>query len=105
MSTDFKKYLPKLQPWLDRLQNYFHVPIACAFEAAILLWHWHTGKDLGPNVQGTVFSFYALLGGHFVGSQVWPDKTPPPTVNVDVSNVNANTNTNTASAVADPSKG
>ena len=104
---DFKKYIPKLQPWLDRLQNYFHIPIACGFEAAILLWHWHTGKDLGPNVQGTVFSFYALLGGHFVGSQVWPDKTPSPTVNVDVSNVNANANTNIAdaSAVADPSKG
>jgi hypothetical protein len=98
---DFKKYLPKLQPWLDRLQNYFHIPIACAFQAAILGWHWHTGKDLGPNVQGTVFSFYALLGGHFVGSQVWPDKSAPTTVvNVD--------NTNTAQAAApaaDPSKG
>lgn len=110
MSIDFKRFLPKLQPWLDRLQNYFHIPIACTFEAAILLWHWHTGKDLGPNVQGTVFSFYALLGGHFVGSQVWPDKTQPaappadPTVNVTVDNSNT-ANVTAAPAVPDPSKG
>lgn len=71
---DFKKYLPKLQPYLDKVQNYMHVPIAMAFQAAILGWHWHTGKDLGTNVQGTVFSFYALLGGHFASSQIWPDK-------------------------------
>jgi len=78
------------------------------FEAAILLWHWHTGKDLGPNVQGTVFSFYALLGGHFVGSQVWPDKIPTaPTVDVNVNNNNTNTATAAAPAApaADPSKG
>jgi hypothetical protein len=108
MSIDFKKYLPKLQPWLDRLQNYMHIPIACAFQAAILLWHCHTGKDLGPNVQGTVFSFYALLGGHFVGSQVWPDKTTQaPTTIVNVDNDNSNTATATAApaAVPDPSKG
>ena len=74
MAFNFKSYLPHLQPLLDKLQNYFHIPIAMLFEGAILVWHWRSGRDLGPNVQGTVFSFYALLGGHFVGSQIWPDK-------------------------------
>ncbi len=104
-------HLPKFQPILDKLQNFMHIPIACAFEAGILVWMHFTHRDLPPNVTTTVQWFYALLGGHFVGSQVWPDKTAPATqVNVDVNNDNANTNSATANAAPvattpDPSKG
>jgi hypothetical protein len=69
-------------PWdkvWDIVINKAHVAIACACQGAIFVFHWKTGKDIGANVQGTVFSFYAFLAGHFGASQVWPDKNTPPT--------------------------
>lgn len=62
----------------DALINKCHVAIAAACQAAILVFHWKTGRDLPPGVQGTVNWFYTFLAGHFGASQVWPDKPAPP---------------------------
>lgn len=59
----------------DVLINKAHVGIAAAFQASVLIVHWKTGRDLGPNVQQTLNWFYLFLAGHFSASQVWPDKS------------------------------
>jgi hypothetical protein len=56
------------------LMNKGHVAVAAVCQGAILFYHWKTGRDIGPNVQSTVFTFYGFLAGHFTSSQVWPDK-------------------------------
>jgi hypothetical protein len=56
------------------LVNSSHVVIATACQASILTAHFFFHKDLSPTVQQTVNWFYTFLAGHFVGSQVWPDK-------------------------------
>ena len=62
----------------DVLINKAHVAIATAAQASVLIVHWKTGKDLGPNVQQTLNWFYMFLAGHFSASQVWPDKKDDP---------------------------
>lgn len=60
------------------LVNKAHVAIAVIFQAGVLVWHHVTGRDLGLNVTQSLTSFYMFLAGHFVSSQVWPDKPPTP---------------------------
>lgn len=61
----------------DVLINKAHVAIAVIFQAGVLVWHHKTGRDLGANVAQTLNWFYMFLAGHFVSSQVWPDKPAP----------------------------
>jgi hypothetical protein len=64
-------------PWdkvWDIVINKAHVVLAVLCQAAIFIMHWKFGKDISANVAQTVNWFYVFLGGHFVGSQVWPDK-------------------------------
>ncbi len=59
---------------LDAVVNKFHVILAFICQSAIIGYHFHTGKDLGSNVQNTVFSFYTFLGAHAFTYQKFPDK-------------------------------
>lgn len=59
--------------WLDTIINKFHVILAAVTQAAILAYHFRTGKDIGNGVQGTVYAFYGFLAGHAFTYQKYPD--------------------------------
>lgn len=62
---------------LDAFVNKFHIVLGTVCQAAIIVFHFRTGKDLGPGVVSSVYAFYALLAGHAFTYQMWPD-TPIP---------------------------
>lgn len=58
----------------DVLINKMHIVLAAVCQGGILLWHFHTGHDIGSGVQNTVYAYYAFLGGHALTYQKYPDK-------------------------------
>lgn len=62
--------------FLDTLINKFHIVLGTTAQAAIIVYHFKTGKDVGPGVVNTVYAFYAFLAGHALTYQRYPD-TPP----------------------------
>lgn len=62
----------------DVVINKFHIALATVCQTAIIVFHFKTGHDVGSGVQGTVYAFYAFLGGHALTYQKWPDPTVPP---------------------------
>jgi hypothetical protein len=60
---------------LARFTNDMHVPIALTVLIATTVYHFWSGKDLGPQYVSSLYAFYGFLAGHFGLSQKWPDKT------------------------------
>lgn len=62
---------------LDKLWDFFvnkgHVIVA-ALTQGVILYLDRSGHAIGASTQQTVNWFYLFLGGHFIGSQKWPDK-------------------------------
>lgn len=58
----------------DVIINKFHVALAAICQGVIFVVHFKTGKDIGANVQGTVYAFYGFLAGHALTYQKYPDK-------------------------------
>lgn len=71
--------LPLKTPWsfdrvLDVLINKFHIVLGSAAQAAILVYHFKTGHDIGSGIQNTVYGYYAFLAGHALTYQKYPDQ-------------------------------
>jgi len=62
---------------LDTIVNKFHVILGAATQAAIILYHFKTGHDIGAGVQNTIYAFYAFLLGHAATYQKYPDAPEP----------------------------
>jgi len=58
---------------LDTLINKFHIILGSAAQAAIFVYHFKTGHDIGSGVQNTVYGYYAFLAGHALTYQRYPD--------------------------------
>lgn len=65
------------QRTLDTLINKFHIVLGTAAQAAILIYHFKTGKDVGPGVINSVYAYYAFLAGHALTYQKFPDGPDP----------------------------
>ena len=61
----------------DTIINKLHIALGCVVQAAIIAYHFRTGRDLGPGVTNTVYAFYAFLLGHAGVYQKWPDSEKP----------------------------
>ena len=59
---------------LAKFVNDLHVPIALTVLTATSVFHFYSGKDLGPQYVNSLYAFYGFLGAHFGCSQKWPDK-------------------------------
>lgn len=59
--------------FLDTIINKFHIVLGTGAQAAIIVYHFKTGKDVGPGVVNTVYAFYAFLAGHALTYQKYPD--------------------------------
>jgi hypothetical protein len=59
---------------LDTAINKFHIILGSAAQAAVFVYHFKTGHDLGAGVQNTVYGYYAFLAGHALTYQKYPDK-------------------------------
>jgi hypothetical protein len=59
---------------LDKLTNKFHIILGCAAQASLIVYHFKTGKDLGPGLVNATYAFYAFLLGHAATYQKWPDQ-------------------------------
>lgn len=59
---------------LDALINKFHIILASTAQAAVLVYHFKTGHDLGSGVQNSLFAYYAFLAGHAFTYQKYPDQ-------------------------------
>lgn len=63
---------------LDTLINKFHIILGSAAQAAVFIYHFKTGHDIGSGVQNTVYGYYAFLAGHALTYQRFPDKDDSP---------------------------
>lgn len=63
----------KLDKILDIVINKFHIILGAVAQAAIFVYHFKTGHDIGAGVQNTVYAYYAFLLGHAGVYQKWPD--------------------------------
>jgi len=58
----------------DTIINKLHVVLGCVTQGTLIVYHFHSGKDLGPGLVSTVYAFYGFLLGHAATYQKWPDK-------------------------------
>jgi hypothetical protein len=58
---------------LDNIVNRFHMVLGGLCQASVIVYHYKTGRDLGPIVSSTVFAFYGFLLGHAGVYQFKPD--------------------------------
>lgn len=70
--------MQNLQPIFDTITNKFHIILASAVQAAIIVYYFRTGRDVGPGVQNTVYGYYAFLAGHALAYQKYPDTAGTP---------------------------
>jgi hypothetical protein len=56
---------------LDRLKNDFHIPVGLGVFGVTSVFHFWTGKDLGPQYVNSIYALYAFLGGHALGQMKW----------------------------------
>jgi hypothetical protein len=70
-----------LNRYLDLLINKFHIILGTGAQAAVLVYHFKTGRDIGPGIQNSLYGYYAFLAGHALTYQKYPDadtvQTPP----------------------------
>jgi len=68
--------------YLDLLINKFHIILGTGAQAAVLVYHFKTGHDIGPGIQNSLYGYYAFLGAHALTYQKYPDaddaKAPTP---------------------------
>lgn len=64
----------KLDAALDLLINKFHIILGSAAQAAVLVYHFKTGHDIGAGVQNSLYGYYAFLAGHALTYQKYPDE-------------------------------
>lgn len=64
----------KLDQFFDTLINKFHIILASAAQAAVFVYHFKTGHDIGVGIQNSLYAYYAFLGGHAFTYQKFPDK-------------------------------
>jgi hypothetical protein len=69
--------LMSLDKFFDVLINKLHIALGAVVQGAILFYHFHTGHDIGPGIQNTVYAYYAFLLGHAGVYQKYPDKGDP----------------------------
>jgi hypothetical protein len=69
----------KFDKILDIVINKFHIILGAVAQAAIFVYHFKTGHDIGAGVQNTVYAYYAFLLGHAGVYQKWPDADGAPT--------------------------
>lgn len=74
--------MPRLDAFLDKLTNKFHMLLGTSYAIALAVYHFKTGKDLGPGFVNATYAFYAFLLGHAVTYQKWPDSSAPPDANL-----------------------
>lgn len=60
-----------LEEILSKLENSSHMPIAIFIFLVVTAYHFHTGKDLGPQYVNTIYATYAFLGGHYFCNTKW----------------------------------
>ncbi len=48
----------------DVIVNKIHIALAAVCQGTILFYQMHTGHDVQPGVQNTVYAYYAFLAGH-----------------------------------------
>lgn len=63
----------KFSGFLDTIINKFHIVLGTVAQGAIIVYHFKTGKDVGPGVVNTIYAFYAFLAGHALTYQKYPD--------------------------------
>lgn len=63
----------KLDRVLDLIINKFHIILGTGCQAALLVYHFKTGHDIGAGIQNTVYGYYAFLAGHALTYQKYPD--------------------------------
>lgn len=63
----------KLDRVLDLLINKFHIILGSVAQAALFVYHFKTGHDIGSGIQNTVYGYYAFLAGHALTYQKYPD--------------------------------
>lgn len=61
-----------IQPFLTKLNQDSHVPVACFVFVVSTAVHWL--HHLDSNYVAIVVATYAFLGGHAVGQMKWGDK-------------------------------
>lgn len=66
MKFDFEKTL-------DLIINKFHIILGSAAQAALFVYHFKTGHDIGSGIQNTVYAYYGFLGAHALTYQRYPD--------------------------------
>jgi len=59
---------------LDLAVNKFHIILGSVAQAALIVYHFKTGKDVGPGLMNTMYAYYAFLLGHAGVYQKWPDQ-------------------------------
>jgi len=59
---------------LDALINKFHTIIGSVWMAALLIYRWKTGNDVGPGMANCTYAFFGFLLGHAYTYQVHPDR-------------------------------
>ncbi len=64
----------KIPPFLNKLVNDFHIPIAIGVFVTTSVYHFYSHIDLGANYTNSLYALYAFLGGHAAVYQKWPDK-------------------------------
>jgi hypothetical protein len=59
---------------LDLLINKFHIVLGTGAQAAVLVYDFKTGRDIGPGIQNSLYGYYAFLAGHALTYQRYPDQ-------------------------------
>jgi len=67
----------KLQTFLERIESKMHIPIALFIFLVCSVYHFKTGKDLGPQYVNSIYATYAFLGGHYFCNAKWGGGDPP----------------------------
>lgn len=65
-----------VEKYLDLIVNKMHIIIGSAAQAAVLIYHFKTGHDIGSGIQNSLYGFYAFLTSHALTYQKYPDVDP-----------------------------
>jgi hypothetical protein len=66
--------MTKIDRVFDALINKFHTILGSAWAAALLVYRWKTGNDIGPGLTNVTYVFYGFLLGHAFTYQKYPDQ-------------------------------
>ena len=63
-----------MKQFFDVLINKLHIALGTLAQGAVIIYHFKTGKDLGPGVTSSMYAYYGFLLGHAGVYQWKPDK-------------------------------